>query len=72
MFKKGDLVYHTAVGWGAHMGIVVSDTPLQQSSPHGTYLPKYHVHWLVLPANCSHLLKWQPSDQLEKLNDKRI
>lgn len=69
-FEVGDLVRHRAMG-GDHMGIVMSD---QVYSPHihSTSLPKYHIHWLVLPARCSFLLKWQPIDSLEKVNENRI
>lgn len=68
--KVGDLVRHRALG-GDHMGIVMIDR-VNSSRSDGTSFQKYHIHWLVLPARCSHLLKWQPIDSLEKLNENRI
>ena len=61
--EVGDLVRHAALGKMDHLGIVMRQ---HQDTD------RYHIHWLVLPLNCSHLLKWQPLYQLEKANDKRI
>ncbi len=59
--KKGDLVRHTALDKMDHLGIVMRI---------GHHPDTYCIHWLVLPPNVSHLLKWQPLYQLEKANEK--